>query len=103
MTWEVKRLATKGAIELIEGASLSDEDTNKIEGTGKNGTLTKSDIEAYLKSSEETEETEETSFPTLLITGNGWCEALGRSYRAGRFQAKTQKEFDAMKPFAKKG
>jgi hypothetical protein len=38
--------------------------------------------------------------PSLILKGNGWCEALKKSYFKGPYQPKNQSEYEALKKFA---
>lgn len=38
----------------------------------------------------------------LVFSGSGWCAALERSYFRGRETVRTQREYDALRPFADK-
>jgi hypothetical protein len=38
--------------------------------------------------------------PTLTFERDGWCPALGRSYRPGRHRPASMEEYNALAPFA---
>jgi hypothetical protein len=41
-------------------------------------------------------------FPVLYFANSGYCDELGCSYFQGRFEARSQEQYDALKPYAEK-
>ena len=39
-------------------------------------------------------------FPVLIFKNSGWCEELKCSYFAGRYEARTKEQYEALKKYA---